>query len=117
MTLASMVQQLQHKVNQIQSQSLHIQHTPHGSTTTASESANPAKGRVDLLHAIRKNVRTAKLVLNGFENWYSTLSTSDTTGSTEADPGGGRENAALNPHPARVTRRWASASYWSMIDV
>ncbi|KAG5957328.1 hypothetical protein E4U57_001842 [Claviceps arundinis] len=27
MTLASMVQQLQHKVNQIQSQSFHIQHT------------------------------------------------------------------------------------------
>ncbi|KAG6019184.1 hypothetical protein E4U19_007432 [Claviceps sp. Clav32 group G5] len=40
---------------------------------------------VDLLHSIRKNVRTVKLVLNGFEDWHSILSASNAAGSTEID--------------------------------
>ncbi|KAG6108213.1 hypothetical protein E4U13_006564, partial [Claviceps humidiphila] len=103
-----MVQQLQHKVIQIQSQSLHIQHTDQQLQQANQQIQQKDESTYFMQYA--RNVRTAKLVLNGFENWHSTLSTSDTTGSTEADPGGGRENAALNPHPARVTRRWASAS-------
>ncbi|KAG6314474.1 hypothetical protein E4U22_008727 [Claviceps purpurea] len=44
-----------------------------------------ASKSVDLLHTIRKNVRTAKLVLNGFEDWHSILSASNAEGSTEID--------------------------------
>ncbi|KAG6201935.1 hypothetical protein E4U35_005548 [Claviceps purpurea] len=44
-----------------------------------------ASKSVDLLHSIRKNVRTTKLILSGFKDWRSTLSTSNATGSTRID--------------------------------
>ncbi|KAG6079156.1 hypothetical protein E4U16_001212 [Claviceps sp. LM84 group G4] len=44
-----------------------------------------ASKSVDLLYSIRKNVRTVKLVLNGFEDWHSVLSASNAAGSTELD--------------------------------
>ncbi|KAG6108199.1 hypothetical protein E4U13_006569 [Claviceps humidiphila] len=42
-----------------------------------------ASKSVDLLHSIRKNVRTVKLVLNGFEGWHSIPSASNASGSIE----------------------------------
>ncbi|KAG6135237.1 hypothetical protein E4U38_001972 [Claviceps purpurea] len=44
-----------------------------------------ASKSVDLLHLIRKNVRTVKLVLNGFEEWHFILSASNAAGSTDID--------------------------------
>ncbi|KAG5975607.1 hypothetical protein E4U55_007639 [Claviceps digitariae] len=44
-----------------------------------------ASKRVKLLHSIRKYVQTVDLGLDGFEDWHSTLSTSNATESTEID--------------------------------
>ncbi|KAG6012061.1 hypothetical protein E4U43_007958 [Claviceps pusilla] len=44
-----------------------------------------ASKRANLLHSIRKYVQTVDLGLNGFEDWHSTLSTSNATESTDVD--------------------------------